>query len=183
MLQEHFAYNYARLKIAIEAVERGKTEYEKGDYMGHERFRSDFVTGKTQIPSFYEDERARIGNNNNCLYCGATTRLSVDHLIPRLEGGTDNADNLIPACRSCNSSKGAKDMVLWLIAKKGFPALLVLRRYLKLAAHWCERHNAMLTPWIRANDQILPFDKQALRVKWPQPRELRLWAEPRKPTI
>ena len=39
LLQEHFAYNYARLKIAIEAVERGKTALatKARDYMGHAR--------------------------------------------------------------------------------------------------------------------------------------------------
>ena len=182
VLQEHFAYNYGRLRIALEAVRRGKTEYEKSDYISQAQFRKEFLAGKTEIPSFYEDERARIGNNNNCLYCGGTTHLSVDHLIPRLKSGTDSADNLIPACRTCNSSKGAKDMVLWRTSKQQFPALLVLRRYLKLAARWCETHDVMITPWIRADNQILPFDKRALLVKWPQPRELRLWPKPPNPT-
>ena len=42
-----------------------------------------------------------------CIYCegpGGT----VDHVIPVLYGGTDDEDNLVPACRSCNSSKGTK---------------------------------------------------------------------------
>ena len=178
VMQEHFAYNYGRLRIALEAVRRGKPKYEKLDYMSQARFRREFLAGTTEIPSFYEDERAKLDHNNSCSYCGRTTRLDLDHLIPRLKGGTDTADNLIYACRSCNSSKGPKDMVLWLTGKKRFPALLVLRRYLKLAAQWCETHDTMITPWIRADDQILPFDKRALRVTWPQPPELRLWPEP-----
>lgn len=42
-----------------------------------------------------------------CHYCGdeATT---ADHVIPRSLGGSDDMDNLVAACRSCNSRKGTK---------------------------------------------------------------------------
>lgn len=42
-----------------------------------------------------------------CAYCGreATT---ADHIIPKKAGGKDELANLVAACRSCNSSKGAK---------------------------------------------------------------------------
>jgi len=45
-----------------------------------------------------------------CAYCGkdATT---VDHIIPKSKNGTDDKDNLVPACKSCNSSKYDKDLV------------------------------------------------------------------------
>lgn len=48
-----------------------------------------------------------------CAYCGATltlgrkgdTAFQVDHLHPRYLGGTDEMDNLVPACRICNHYK------------------------------------------------------------------------------
>jgi 5-methylcytosine-specific restriction endonuclease McrA len=49
-----------------------------------------------------------------CVYCGAEKHetpegwLSCDHMIPLSKGGTNWPSNLVPACRSCNSSKGAK---------------------------------------------------------------------------
>ena len=43
-----------------------------------------------------------------CAYCGSKTQLTKDHVIPVSRGGTDDITNIVPACRSCNSSKGAK---------------------------------------------------------------------------
>jgi len=43
-----------------------------------------------------------------CFYCGSENDLTIDHKIPRSRGGGDEVENLTCACRSCNSSKGAK---------------------------------------------------------------------------
>lgn len=43
-----------------------------------------------------------------CRYCGAVEWLSVDHVIPRCNGGGDEAASLVVACRSCNSRKGGR---------------------------------------------------------------------------
>lgn len=54
----------------------------------------------------YEFVYARDGKR--CRYCGSTDRLSIDHLIPRCQGGTDHESNLVVACRTCNSRKGGR---------------------------------------------------------------------------
>lgn len=43
-------------------------------------------------------------NDGRCVYCGAPAD-TIDHVIPRSKGGTDDPDNLVPACRDCNSRK------------------------------------------------------------------------------
>lgn len=49
-----------------------------------------------------------------CAYCGTDLRtaapadVTLDHLLPRSAGGKNDATNLVTACRSCNSSRGAK---------------------------------------------------------------------------
>lgn len=44
-------------------------------------------------------------DNHCCVYCGAGDNLSLDHVIPRSRGGSDDPENLVTACRPCNSSK------------------------------------------------------------------------------
>lgn len=52
-----------------------------------------------------------------CVYCfnKATTR---DHVIPLSKGGTNNIENVVPACRPCNDSKGKKSLFVWLLQRK-----------------------------------------------------------------
>lgn len=43
-----------------------------------------------------------------CRYCGirpGSELLEVDHLVPRARGGTDNRENLVTACKTCNGRK------------------------------------------------------------------------------
>jgi 5-methylcytosine-specific restriction endonuclease McrA len=50
-----------------------------------------------------------------CVYCERDMRaddpynVTLDHLTPRSAGGSDDASNLVTACRSCNSKRGARD--------------------------------------------------------------------------
>jgi hypothetical protein len=39
-----------------------------------------------------------------CAYCGDVAT-EVDHVYPKSKGGEDTLDNLVAACRSCNSRK------------------------------------------------------------------------------
>lgn len=47
--------------------------------------------------------------NGHCAYCGreiAYRDMQVDHIKAQYLGGTDDIDNLLPSCRSCNFRKG-----------------------------------------------------------------------------
>lgn len=46
-------------------------------------------------------------DNNTCQYCGAKSKLTIDHVIPRCKGGEDSWENLVVACSSCNTKKGS----------------------------------------------------------------------------
>ncbi len=45
-------------------------------------------------------------DGQECQYCGATTDLTLDHVLPRSRGGKSSWTNLVTACKSCNSKKG-----------------------------------------------------------------------------
>jgi len=49
-----------------------------------------------------------------CFYCGEDAD-TVDHIIPTSKGGEDEPYNLVAACRSCNSSKNARNATLHII--------------------------------------------------------------------
>ena len=48
-----------------------------------------------------------------CVYCGAGiedgAKLTLDHLAPHSDGGSNAATNLVTACHKCNSSRGNRD--------------------------------------------------------------------------
>lgn len=46
--------------------------------------------------------------NHQCLGCGATDRLSADHVVPLALGGSNDISNIQPLCIPCNSKKGVK---------------------------------------------------------------------------
>ena len=47
-----------------------------------------------------------------CGYCGDDAT-SLDHIVPRFRSGSSNRNNLIPACRRCNSNKASSKMEDW----------------------------------------------------------------------
>ncbi|MEM6853526.1 MAG: HNH endonuclease, partial [Planctomycetota bacterium] len=50
-------------------------------------------------------------DHNRCQYCGqvfSTNELSLDHVIPRSQGGGATWENLVCCCVGCNSKKGGR---------------------------------------------------------------------------
>lgn len=51
---------------------------------------------------------------HRCYYCWSTDKkLSADHITPLVQGGKHVQSNLIPACKSCNSSKKNRRISEW----------------------------------------------------------------------
>lgn len=54
-----------------------------------------------------------------CAYCGATeTALQRDCVLALSRGGRYTLDNIVPACRSCNSSKCNAEVTQWMRRKR-----------------------------------------------------------------
>ena len=50
-------------------------------------------------------------DHNRCQYCGkhfATKELTIDHVVPRVQGGEHTWGNLVCACLACNTRKGGR---------------------------------------------------------------------------
>ncbi len=54
--------------------------------------------------------------SGKCYYCGkkfAFKQLTMDHVIPLGRGGRSTKDNLVPACKTCNTKKESMLPIEW----------------------------------------------------------------------
>jgi 5-methylcytosine-specific restriction endonuclease McrA len=74
-----------------------------------------------KAPYTSQDATAKMKEfGDRCCYCQKPLQLKtlcLDHFHPILKGGPDVISNIVPACRSCNSSKGARPPELWYFAQ------------------------------------------------------------------
>src|SRR5690242_18355821 len=64
------------------------------------------------MPKFTKEFQGQVlaKTNERCWYCGCVLRSlwNIEHQVPRARGGTDDLDNLVPACKDCNGTKSSK---------------------------------------------------------------------------
>lgn len=173
-VQEQIFWSYANLAMAHSAVSDNATKYSRIHYIVRARLYKGLTNGTMSIRSIIDDEKIKINQGGHCAYCHATEGLSADHLIPKYRGGEDSAENIVCACRACNSSKGKKDLLLWYNERELFPPLMILRRYLKLAYAYAIEHNLMDKELCELDDSTIPFRYNLLPTSYPQPIELTL---------
>lgn len=59
-------------------------------------------------------EWLEICREGKCFYCERPcAELTMDHVLAVSKGGANTADNIVAACRTCNSSKGNRDVLEW----------------------------------------------------------------------
>ena len=68
-----------------------------------------------------EHEKAiKAAYKGRCAYCGRKPKqLTIDHVIPLAKGGSHIPENLVPACKPCNSAKRDREA-------PSFPAIRLL---------------------------------------------------------
>jgi 5-methylcytosine-specific restriction endonuclease McrA len=77
-----------------------------------------------------------------CQYCGRKdVPLTIDHVIPRSRGGGESWENLITACKSCNTLKGNRtpaEAGMTLLQNPVMPSHITLMRqhYLSITDEW-----------------------------------------------
>jgi len=58
-------------------------------------------------PEFTRNRKIILEGNPMCYWCKRVPASDADHLTPYDAGGSDDVSNLVPACKSCNSKRGA----------------------------------------------------------------------------
>lgn len=205
---ESLYLSMASLGMAFASERHGKRTYQQSDYIVRNKNYYGYLKGSIQLGSFLNDEKWKMGTSDACCYCGSRVDLTLDHLIPQVRDGKHSADNLVVACRSCNSSKNKLDFLEWMAKKGIFPSIGLLRRYLKLAIHYCMENELMdilLEPkqvprpkqpslfddlemdnhpeQCAAVRLALPFKIELIPHKFPEPADLVWWFEPITPEV
>ncbi len=171
-VKEILFWSYANLAMAHTAVDRKQEKYATFNYMVRAKLFKGLMEGSMNIRTLFDDEKVKLLLGGKCNYCGSSENLAIDHIFSQKMGGNDAGDNLIYACRSCNSSKGKKDMMEWMSYKKAFPPLMVLRRYLKLVAAYCTENSLLECSVEDIKKQKHPFNIEYIPVNYPKPHEL-----------
>ena len=175
---DRLAWAYAELGKAHSAVGEGATKYGRLHFMIRAKLFKGLRTGSMSRRTLLDDERLKMTMPQACAYCGAQCGLSLDHLIPVSKGGPDTGDNVVWACRSCNSSKGARDLLEWYARRGEIPPLLLLRRYLKIAYEWFDARDLLGEAVDAASVVESPFAMELLLLDIPGPSGLTLWVLP-----
>lgn len=89
--------NRAGLRILHDHIEALRDELEAWNMDARRRRMS-----RTLRKTIFERDAYR------CVRCGDWHSLEIDHIVPLIEGGGDELENLQTLCRMCNSKKGGR---------------------------------------------------------------------------
>jgi hypothetical protein len=86
---------------------------------------------------------------DECIFCGTRTNLTLEHLLPRSYNGPDVEKNLVWICKGCNSSKGARRLYEYFAIRAGVEAAkydvprIAEGKYLKFAFETLKEKNLL----------------------------------------
>lgn len=107
---KHYARNAKRIKANVSAYRKANPD--KASAIESRRRARKAGNGGSHTAAEWREKVERLGHR--CYYCGKGGKLTKDHVLALKHGGTDDIGNLVPACRSCNSSKNAKPVEVYL---------------------------------------------------------------------
>jgi len=176
-------WSYANLAMAHMAVEKRQDKYSPVNFMIRAKLFKGLTNGTMNIRTIFDDEKIKLQTGQICNYCGSQEKLALDHIFPQKRGGQDDAENLIFSCRTCNSSKGKKDLMEWMDYRGKFLPLMIIRRYLKLTYNFCYNNNLLDRSINDVKNLTLPFKIDMLPTNFPNPNELIMNIEIKKNAI
>jgi 5-methylcytosine-specific restriction endonuclease McrA len=59
---------------------------------------------KNKVP--FSKRNIMVRDGFKCVYCGTSSHLTIDHVIPASQGGKNIFENCVTACQPCNNQKG-----------------------------------------------------------------------------
>lgn len=133
--KEYMELNGDRVRAQRRKYRRENPHVARAWYEQNKKSRAEYNrewsrSNKEKLNNYYQKRRARKESlpntltveqwnsiiedfNHQCAYCGEDTELTREHFIALSRGGEYTHNNIIPACKSCNSSKMDKDFFQW----------------------------------------------------------------------
>jgi hypothetical protein len=74
-------------------------------------------------------------SKGDCDYCKTFVgmgNLTIEHMTPISQGGSNDKDNIAAICRPCNTSKGKRDIEAWQRSTEASNLLVKLQEHLGL---------------------------------------------------
>lgn len=166
-------WSYANLQMLFVAIKEDKAKYDRMCYMIRAKAFKAYKEGRWKIHNLFEFNIEKIRTNNYCWYCGKEmepSKLTKDHVFPRIKGGKDCLDNIIMVCKTCNSSKGKMDLFEWYEeVRKEWPPINVWVHYLKNIYLYSVENGLMDKPLEEMDKLELPFKWRYIPLDYPQP--------------
>ena len=101
-LTEPFEYRSPRKVLGQKLPTLGLSRAVFNGYYKH------LLRGPGDDLTFEQWQEILVKYDHRCAYCGAPNPKTMDHVVSIKNGGLHTASNVVPSCKSCNSSKGSK---------------------------------------------------------------------------
>jgi hypothetical protein len=143
-------------KIIADSTGVGKTDY--GFVMNKFKQLRQGSIAWNEIREYVKEKETA----DECVFCGATADLTLEHLLPRKFDGPNTEKNLVWICKSCNSSKGAKRLYEYFASEAGVEAAkydvprIAEGKYLKFAYEALKQKSFLATTGAQLRSGVCP---------------------------
>ena len=114
----------------------------------------------------------------HCCYCGVKlgAKATKDHVIPLAKGGEFVKSNILPCCKSCNSSKKDRPMEQWFKKQPFYES-----SKLEMIANYFSLVEALPEP--ETEDEVLTVTKRVRKIALPDTTAQIFWLKNRRPDL
>lgn len=168
---DYLYYAYANMQMLIMALNSGRSKFDRTCYMVRAKAFKAYREGRWKIRDLHINNVWKLKGGDHCWYCLEEIpreKLTIEHIFPRSKDGSDDMDNIVLVCKSCNSSKRDLDLLEWFSkVKKQWPWPYIFAYYLKHVYLYAVKHNLLDKTSEEIDAMDLPFKYEYIPLYYP----------------
>lgn len=131
--------NKEKCRIQARIYAKSHPEYAKLNKMRRRSVERNLI----QFPKAHEINE-RLNLFGGCCYCGRKEALTLEHVVAISQGGNNNPENLLGACKRCNSSKQHREWKEWFRVQTFYDRMVEqkIEQFLRVEIKSEEKQNA-----------------------------------------